>query len=221
MSGGCLPRDIGPANQGRPDVAPAYPYGGASHGFDRTLTTDRTGTVPVCVYGINLGDGGNVALPPSCRSVVVTPPGPPNDDFADASPLNAAAGAFSASFTTTNASLEPAEPTHMSGNGPSVWYSYASTSNGVLTIDTAGTAWDTVLAAYSGATLAQLQLIAMNDDIGGTLQSRLQLSVTAGQRVSVAVTGFSGQSGTGVLIGASSPAPRRAHRRTSWRLWGT
>ena len=53
----------------RPDVAAAAPGYGSNHGFDATLPAGG-GTQQVCVFGINVGIGGNVPL--ACRTVQVT-----------------------------------------------------------------------------------------------------------------------------------------------------
>ncbi|MFE4469954.1 hypothetical protein ACFRFH_14170 [Leifsonia sp. NPDC056824] len=57
------------ADRQRSDVGAIYPVYGASHGFDQTITA-APGTHTVCVYAINTGPGGNVAL--GCRSVLVS-----------------------------------------------------------------------------------------------------------------------------------------------------
>ncbi|MBS4753243.1 M23 family metallopeptidase [Nocardioides sp. zg-ZUI104] len=52
------------ANTTRTDVGAAYPGTGNNHGFDATIETTRTGSVPVYVYAINASGtgGGNVLL---------------------------------------------------------------------------------------------------------------------------------------------------------------
>ena len=51
--------DLGPANLARPDVAAVHPGTGQNHGFDKTITTTRTGPQQVFVYAINQGPGTN------------------------------------------------------------------------------------------------------------------------------------------------------------------
>ena len=64
--------NIGLANQARPDVATAYPWAGAGHGFSATLTTTASGPTMVCAYGINLTPGGhNPLLGGACKTVTV------------------------------------------------------------------------------------------------------------------------------------------------------
>jgi hypothetical protein len=56
------------ANVPRPDIGAALPGYGAVHGFDATIPA-AAGWRQVCVYGIDVGPGGNKLL--GCRSVLV------------------------------------------------------------------------------------------------------------------------------------------------------
>ncbi len=67
--------DIGAAQAYRPDVGAAFPGDGNYHGFDTTITTDRTGSQPVCAYAINAGPGNNVLL--GCKTVTIAAAGEP------------------------------------------------------------------------------------------------------------------------------------------------
>lgn len=53
------------ADGDRPDVGAAYPGKGAHHGFDATIPAAADGTVDVCLWAINVGEGQN--LPLGCR----------------------------------------------------------------------------------------------------------------------------------------------------------
>lgn len=50
------------ANADRPDVGAAYPGKGNAHGFDIRIPATAAGGVRICVYGINVGAGGNSTL---------------------------------------------------------------------------------------------------------------------------------------------------------------
>ncbi len=65
---------LGDASGYRPDVGRHYPGVGDHHGYDFTFNTSRTGNVPVCVYGINVGGGGNALL--ACKTVHIDDPSP-------------------------------------------------------------------------------------------------------------------------------------------------
>ena len=59
----------------------------------------------------------------------------------------------------------------------SVWYRFQPKANGVFTIDTFGSDYDTVLAVYagsSGQSAKKLREIVCNDDEEDTLQSQVQ-----------------------------------------------
>ncbi|OEI68707.1 hypothetical protein [Curtobacterium sp. ER1/6] len=59
-----------PADDVRGDLANALGANNTAHGFSRTLTGVASGKHDVCVYGINVGAGGNTLL--ECRQVSVT-----------------------------------------------------------------------------------------------------------------------------------------------------
>lgn len=65
---------LGPASRGRPDVGRAYPSAGSAHGFDFVFSTNRVGSLPVCVYAIDIGAGSNKSL--GCKTVRVADPRP-------------------------------------------------------------------------------------------------------------------------------------------------
>jgi hypothetical protein len=57
------------AAEARSDLGAVYPLYGPSHGFGGSIAA-APGARRVCVYGINVGAGGNSLL--GCRSVTVT-----------------------------------------------------------------------------------------------------------------------------------------------------
>ena len=58
------------ANKSRPDVAAAYPGYGSNLGYDNWISLPVSGSVQVCVYGINIGAGyTNTQL--GCRTLTV------------------------------------------------------------------------------------------------------------------------------------------------------
>jgi hypothetical protein len=76
-----------------------------------------------------------------------------------------------------------------------VWYTITVGSAGTLIVNTFGSSYDTILSIYTG-TPGSFTGVGCNDDSGG-LQSRLMLSVVAGQRFVIMVSSFS--AGGGVL----------------------
>ena len=66
-----------------------------------------------------------------------------------------------------------------------------------MQITTAGSGFDTLLAVYRGSSVSGLTLVSngSNDDYGGTAQSQVTISVTAGVAYQIAVDGRNGASG--------------------------
>jgi hypothetical protein len=125
--------------------------------------------------------------------------GPPNDSFNNAYAISGAMG--STNGTSTGATKEAGEPSHASNSGgKSVWYRWTPAVNGTAVIDTLGSAFNTLLAVYTGASVGSLALIASDNDISGSNpRSRVTFSVTAGTTYRIAVDGFNGDSGAVVL----------------------
>jgi len=86
-----------------------------------------------------------------------------NDNFVDAVAIGGASGTVSGS--SAGATKEAGEPDH-AGNpgGSSIWYVWTAPSSGGFTFDTCGSGFDTVLAVYTGDTLATLTPVAAGDD---------------------------------------------------------
>jgi hypothetical protein len=129
--------------------------------------------------------------------VTTTPTPYPSDGFAGASTLvvPASGAAVSTSGDTGTATMEPGEPqSSCPPIGKTVWYRLAPEAAGVLTATTAGSSFDTVLAAYSGASLAALAELACNDDAVDA-QAELSVVVTAGGTYALQLGGFDGASG--------------------------
>jgi hypothetical protein len=67
--------------------------------------------------------------------------------------------------------------------------------SGTVTISTAGSNFDTILAAYTGTSLSGLSLMANNDDYGGFGTSQISFFATAGTVYRIAVDGYDTSSG--------------------------
>src|SRR6185295_11690574 len=78
---------------------------------------------------------------------------PTNDNFANAQTISGNSGTIASinSFATK----EAGEKAHaLNRGGASVWYKFVAPGNGVLRVDTSNTSFDTLLAVYSGTSLA-------------------------------------------------------------------
>lgn len=115
---------------------------------------------------------------------------PANDDIGKAIVLAAGPGG---TVTGTNvvATRQTGEPDHARhAAGHSVWWQWkAPKQGGTLTVDTAGSGFDTVLAIYAGTKIATLAHQGSNDDDGTSAQSRVSIPVVPGTVYSIAVDG--------------------------------
>lgn len=102
---------------------------------------------------------------------------------------------------TYGATLEPGEPPHGEiAGGKSVWLRWRSSKGGgVVSFDTRGSGFDTMLAAYAGTALGNLTRLEVDDDRGSNACSRIQFNVLPGTDYSIAIDGWAGSSGFYVL----------------------
>ena len=126
----------------------------------------------------------------------------PNNNIANAQGLSGSTGTVSGTnvFADKEIVLQTREPDHANNaGGASVWYRWTAPAAGPVTFTTAGSTFDTLLAAYTldaTNTPAIDHLIrpalASNDDVaggGGTLTSSITFSAAAGTAYYIAVDG--------------------------------
>jgi hypothetical protein len=125
---------------------------------------------------------------------------PPNDYFTNRIAItNNSAVRFG---TNVFATKEPGEPMH-AGNvgGRSLWWTWTAPTNGTLQLNTVGSTFVSLLAAYSGSSVSNLTKLAAdngNNSMDGF--ARLSLKVDAQTEVQIAVDGFN--NGGGAQYGA-------------------
>jgi hypothetical protein len=87
---------------------------------------------------------------------------------------------YTNTMDTTTASTAVDDPAICSGKkGKTVWYKYTAPANGMVSVDTIGSDYDTVLAVYTG-TCGDFNSVSCDDDGGGNLTSSVTFEVTAG-----------------------------------------
>ena len=109
---------------------------------------------------------------------------------------------FNARASSDLRNLATAEEAYFAANAV-----YAATTTGLtgfkqspgVTITTAGSNFDTVLAVYTGTNLANLNLVAGDDDSGGFLTSRVIFNAEVGTEYHIAIDGLNGACGDIVL----------------------
>ncbi len=136
---------------------------------------------------------------------VIAPPS--NDDFENRIVL--AVGSTQTTGNNRNAGSQPGEPVNpVVAGGQSVWWEWNAPSTGSVTIDTAGSAYDTTLAVYTGFgnNFDALTLVAANDDSGGQTSS-VTFSANVGGVYLIQVDGYRGAEGD---ITLNYPSPGEA-----------
>ena len=108
-------------------------------------------------------------------------------------------------FNTFYASADPTEPAHCGvTGGSSYWLIYQPPTNGLLTLDTVGSTYDTVLESYTynGALTGYQDLISLacdNNDFGTNGPSRVQLPVVKSRQYVISVDGVNAAYGVAWL----------------------
>ncbi len=179
-----------------------------SQGLSLTVSSNlltTPGTITVAV--VNPAPGGGQS---DTRTFTITDARPANDDFANALTLTGSRAA--ATNFNVMATREPDEPAH-AGNvgGTSLWYAWTAPDSGSVAVNTRNSAIDTLLAVYTGDSLAALASVASNDDERpGTTTSSVRFDAIAGVVYRIAVDGWNGTSGEvrlRVVMGAGLAVP--------------
>lgn len=158
-----------------------------------------------------IGYGGVIAIPPGGAALyvavnesfssdnhgaysltVTTATG--DDAFANRGVLGGAG--FTLAGSNVGATKESGEPSH-AGNagGKSVWWTWTAPKTGIVTVDTIGSDFNTLLAVYTGSAVASLTPVASDDDSGSGGRSKLNFNAVAGTAYQIAVDGFGGAGG--------------------------
>ena len=135
-------------------------------------------TYHFAVDGAN-GSMGQVVLR---WSLAVSPPPPPNDDFANRLSL----GGTTVDFTTSliNATKEPGEPDHAGQPGGwSGWWTWTAPESGPMTIAELSGMASVILAVYTGDSVSNLSVV------GAVVGPRLSFAATTGTTYQIAVDG--------------------------------
>jgi hypothetical protein len=97
-------------------------------------------------------------------------------------------------------SRELGEPSHAGKiGGRSVWVTWIAPTNGLVTFQTKGSSFDTLLAAYTGDAVNALTEVASDDDQGGFSTSLITFAANANTSYRIVVDGYNGTTGDIVL----------------------
>jgi hypothetical protein len=168
--------------------------GGGLNTSALVVNVTRGTTYQIAVDGYQ-GASGNIVLSFQFMDGRGTPL---NDDFANRQTLSGPS--VTANGANSSATRQTGEPAH-AGQPPkaSVWWSWTAPVSGLVTVDTAGSSFDTLLAVYVGSNVGSLVGLASNDDVDGLLTSRVSFPASAGTVYQLAVDGFEGANGNIVL----------------------
>lgn len=147
------------------------------------------------VYTVRVfNDCGVVTSQPAFLHLAV-PTAPPAQDAFEVSPiLSASSGILQGNNAASG--TQPDEPLHAGlPGGKSVWYRWRTSSAGVVTLNTQGSAFDTLLAVYTGTSVDKLTQVTFDDDSGGAFTSQVRFNASPNVFYHVAIDGLSGASG--------------------------
>jgi len=135
---------------------------------------------------------------------ITEPPSTNNDNFANARLLEDFS--FLDKASSSSATRETGEPAHAGQTAAkSLWWKWTAVGNGRLQVSTKGSSFDTVLAVYTGASLAALKPVTSNDNVATSVKySQVDFTTTRGTTYYFAVDGKSGASGAITLTGAGT-----------------
>lgn len=164
--------------------------GGAGSSSRALFNAVADTTYQIAVDGYS-GASGNINL--------TVKPGILNDNFADSLQLIGTSDYVVGS--NVGAYWESGEPYHWQTTGEkSVWWRWQAPASGLVTITTAGSDFDTLLAAYTGSAVSALTLVANNDDANGSVvTSQISFMANAGTIYRIAVDGYGTDFGNIVL----------------------
>jgi uncharacterized delta-60 repeat protein len=153
------------------------------------------------VFRIAVDGAGGVQGGITLNWSIVAPAGvSSNDVFTNATVISGGSGTIFGYnlFATKEFKLNPNPPPlvvtepNIGGNvgGASIWYSWTAPSAGVVTFDTAGSSFDTLLGIYSGTNVFQLFTVAQNDDFMEKRSSLVSFIASAGTTYRIGVDGY-------------------------------
>ena len=164
--------------------------------YSAIITRLLNGTDKIPALAGKTKSGGRLNLANAILGATTpTPVRPANDSFAAAVATSTAT--WTLTGNNTDGTSETSEPAHAGNSAAkSVWWAFRAPSSGICTLRTLGSAFDTVLAVYTGTSVGALTAVASNDNSSSTvLDSTVSFSAVKGTIYRIAVDGKSGASG--------------------------
>lgn len=146
--------------------------------------------------------GGRLNL---LNAVTSTSNRPMNDDFASRAIV--AGNVARLRSNNTGATTESGEASLAGVSATAtLWWEWTAPATAPVTIDTAGSDYDTVLAVYTGSALGALTAVTANDDATGRATSRVTFNAQAGTTYQFAVGGKGAGAGL-TLVNLTAEVP--------------
>ncbi len=195
--------------------------GGVGNLASRVTFTANAGATYLIRVGGYDADGSGPGVPLSgAGTLTITAPNcapqaPANDLCANAQIL---ADGVPFTGSTALAGTDGSATCPSQGSNNDVWFKYTPVTSGTFYVNTCGSAFDTVLSAYTGACGALTQ-VACNDDegannppsgcSGSTFQSRISFAMTANVTYTIRLAGFQTANGNYTIVvgGGGGGAP--------------
>ena len=174
--------------------ATAQPGSGTCSASPPSTTCTITSLTDWSAYSVSVTAENDIGIGPSASAPGIVRPGSLHDFFTTSRTISGLSN--STGTQTTFATAEPGEPSH-AGFAPShsVWFNYTALASGQITISTAGSDFDTLLAVYSGSSLNALTVVASNDDTKTNQTSAVSFAAVTGQTYHIAVDGYGNATG--------------------------
>ncbi len=168
----------------------------------QTLVLNNVQPSDIGAYSVKVQNAAGVAESSPVNLDVQLAVGSFADNFTTIAPALTVSG-FVVRGNNASATSEAGEPQLATGFAPqkTVWLAWKPAVSGVADLDTSGSAFDTVLAVFTGTSLSSLSRITYNDDPPNRTDrtSKLKFNATANTTYLIAVGGYNGASGSIVL----------------------
>lgn len=126
-----------------------------------------------------------------------------NDNFADATTINATCSPMSQSIVLTGSNVGATKETNELPTDnryqKTLWFKFTAPSTVSYQFNTVGSAFDTLLTVFSGTSFTNLVQLSTDDDSGGSGTSSLSIGLTSGQQYYIQVAGYNGAQGNYAL----------------------
>jgi hypothetical protein len=174
------------------------------NGFNISGATNACYTVPAAqveqggTYTVIVGNVVDAVATLPATMTLKLPNVPGGTNFATRVTLTGTNGLITAD--NLEGTSEPGEPLHAGKlGGKTVWYTWRAPITGVVTMETSGSTFDTLLAVYTGTVLSNLVTVTSDEGHGGFYTSLVKFNAFQGIDYHIAIAGLDGDSGNIIL----------------------